>query len=356
MRWLFLVCGAVATSAMIAISMRLNFLFGYGLGQTPEKALVFGWVSVVADAWKALAPVFVVTLARDRRLPSAAAASVVWCACFVFSVSSALGIAIQDRSSITNAREALRTSHDEARSEIAELDSKRGGLSPHRSVGEVEAAIAGLLAQPAGNRQGLRGNVASLSANCTKADARTVATCAEVAVLRRELAVAAESSRLEQRLTELRRRVSALRERGVGPAPDPQAELLARVMRGWVSARDVGPGLALLLACVVELVSAFGPVVIAAYADVTKRTNGRQVDGQAAMAEYLLERIEPGDQDSRIAADALYADYRRWCAAKKRTALGHAAFTIEFDRSCFELRLDQIQKLGDWYYGIRIAG
>jgi hypothetical protein len=31
MRWVFLIIGAIATAAMLLISMRLNFLFGYGL-------------------------------------------------------------------------------------------------------------------------------------------------------------------------------------------------------------------------------------------------------------------------------------------------------------------------------------
>ena len=34
MRSLFLIVGGVATAAMLLISMRLNFLFGYSLGQT----------------------------------------------------------------------------------------------------------------------------------------------------------------------------------------------------------------------------------------------------------------------------------------------------------------------------------
>ena len=43
----------IATGGMIAVSLRANFLFGYGFGQTPEKAYVFGWANVAADIWKA---------------------------------------------------------------------------------------------------------------------------------------------------------------------------------------------------------------------------------------------------------------------------------------------------------------
>ena len=43
----------VATGAMFFVSMRGNYLFGYGIGQTPEKRELFGWANVAADIWKA---------------------------------------------------------------------------------------------------------------------------------------------------------------------------------------------------------------------------------------------------------------------------------------------------------------
>ena len=67
MRWFVLSVGSLATAAMLCISMRVNFLFGYSLGQTPERAEVFGWVSVISDLWKALGLIIVVVLFRERR-------------------------------------------------------------------------------------------------------------------------------------------------------------------------------------------------------------------------------------------------------------------------------------------------
>jgi hypothetical protein len=354
MRWLVLICGGIATAAMIAISMRLNFLFGAALGQTPEKALVFGCISVVGDAWKGLGPIFIVTLMRDRRV-SALAASMVWFACFIFSLSSGLGIAIQDRTSVTGGRESLRANYADAHREIEELEGKRRGLPHHRPAGEIEAAIAALLAEPVGTPQRLRGNVASISANCTKVDARTVKACADVAVLRQELAIAVEEGRLDEPLAELRQRARTLRERGAGQVSDPQAELLSRLTRGWLSAHDVAPGLALLLACVVELVSAFGPVVLAAYADATLHSGGRQGNEGSATVDYMIARIEPSDGASPLTVDTLYADYKRWCDGRKRKPFGRAAFIGEFDRSRVEHGLENIQKIDNSYYGIRLA-
>jgi len=77
MRQLSLIVGGVATAAMLLISMRLNFLFGFSLGQTPEKAWVFGWVSVISDAWKGLGPIFILALFRARHRWSTAGAALI---------------------------------------------------------------------------------------------------------------------------------------------------------------------------------------------------------------------------------------------------------------------------------------
>ena len=41
-RWLVIAVLSAATTAMVAVSLRANYLFGYGFGQTAEKAHVFG--------------------------------------------------------------------------------------------------------------------------------------------------------------------------------------------------------------------------------------------------------------------------------------------------------------------------
>ncbi len=125
MRWLFLMIGGMATAAMLLISMRVNFLFGYALGQTPEKAWVFGWVSVISDAWKGLGPIFILALFRARRRGSASGAALIWVACFSYSVTSALGVAVEDRSSRTGNRETIVMNYEETISEVERLE-KRG--------------------------------------------------------------------------------------------------------------------------------------------------------------------------------------------------------------------------------------
>jgi len=355
MRWLFLVGGGVATAAMLGISMRLNYLFGHGLGQTPDNALVFGAVSVIADAWKGLGPVFILTLARARRWPTATAAIIVWVACFLYSVSSALGIAIQDRTMLTGGRETLQAGYADVKRQLDDVEGKRRALGKNRSAGELEAAIGVVLMRPVSSGQRIRGTVRSVSVNCSRVDTRTTGACAEISILRQEFAVAVEAVRLDQRIAELRRQAAQLRERGATLSSDPQAELFARLTGGWVSARDVGPGLALLLAVVIELVSAFGPVVLAGYTDAARYDSHRLDQLRATSAvEYMLERIEPAGKGSAISCDALYADYQSWCERKGTNALSGTAFIVEFDRSRIEHRLEKIQKFGDRYYGVQL--
>jgi hypothetical protein len=361
---------------MIAVSMRLNFIFGTSLGQTPEKAWVFGLVSVGADAWKGLGPIFIIALWRARRWGAWSAAGLLWLPCLLFSMTSAIGIAISDRTTVVGGREAAQANYEQARLETEEIETKRKALPTHRSVGEIEAELNGVLARPVASGQRIRGTVGSISLACGRADARTAEACGQVVQLRQELAAAVEAVRLETRLAELRPRLDAFRTRGAAQSTDPQAELISRLMFGWISARDIAPGLALLLALVVEVISAFGPVVVAAYADATRVPNLRQIGetrtvatgrglsqqaatrrgAQEVVVEYMAERLAPAGENHGIGADEIFGDYIGWCKGKRYASLGLDDFLAEFDRKRREHDLEgQIRKFGNRYFGIRLS-
>jgi hypothetical protein len=351
MRWLFLIIGGLATAAMLLISMRLNFLFGSSLGQTPEKALVFGCVSVISDAWKGSGPIFILALYRAKRRWSVAGAAAIWIVCFCYSISSALGVAIEDRSSRTGSRETMVRNYDETVAEEKRLAEKRKGLPRHRSAAELEAAINTGFLRPVESSQRIRGAVGELSNNCHRADSRTAENCAEIGRLREELAAANEERDLDRRLLALAIQARALRERGAMKAADPQAELLSRLSAGLLSPADIGPGLSLLLAMAIELVSAFGPTVLSNYAEATARSDGKPVD---RIVDYLAERIEPAANADTLSQNALYADYT--CCASGRAAVTAAAFLAEVDRLRVANDLgDVIRKRRDRYCGIRLV-
>ena len=180
-RWLVIIALSVATAGMFLISMRANYLYGRSIGQSPETQEAFAWANVGADVWKGFGLIVVFVLWRARLRRAAITTGLTWFVCLFFSVSSAIGIYVQERTSLTGSREAKHASYEDAQKELADVERKLKGLAQHRSVGEVEAAIAGVLARPVMVGERVRGTVGRLSANCTKDDKRTAEACAEVA-------------------------------------------------------------------------------------------------------------------------------------------------------------------------------
>ena len=80
-RWLVIVVLGVATAGMAAVSMRANYLFGYGFGQTPEKAQVFGWANVAADLWKVSGLIVITSLWRAKQKRFALSLMPIWALC-----------------------------------------------------------------------------------------------------------------------------------------------------------------------------------------------------------------------------------------------------------------------------------
>ncbi len=319
--------------------------------------MVFGCVSVISDAWKGLGPVFILALYRAKRQWSVAGAAAIWIVCFSYSISSALGVAIEDRSSRTGSRETILMNYDETVVEEKRLEEKRKGLRRHRSAAELEAAINTALLRPVELSQRVRGTVGEHSNNCHRADSRTTESCTEIGRLREELAAANEERDLDRRLSELTTQARALRERGAMKAADPQAELLSRLSAGLLSPSDVGPALSLLLAMAIELVSAFGPTVLSNYAEATERSDGAQRDKPPGLViDYLADRIEPAANTETVSESALYADYATWCCAAGSAAVSAAEFVAEVDQLRVENDLgDVIRKRSDRYCGIKLA-
>ena len=365
MRWLLLSVGGLATAAMLCISMRVNFLFGYSSGQTPERAEVFGWVSVISDFWKALGPIFVVALLREKRQWATAAACTIWAACLLYSVTSAVGAAIEDRSGRTGNRETVVMNYEELTADAKRLEEKRNSLREHRAASIVEAAIKAVFTRPI---ESYRHTVGEASANCQRTDRRTADACGEVAQLQEELAAAKEENNLDREIAKLKVQARDLRDRGAIKSADPQAELLASITGGWVSPRDVGRALALLLAITIEVVSAFGLTVLSSYAEATEKGHAKPCDDAPTDAhekpaevvpglviDYVDARVEPAANTETVSESALYADYSAWCRAGGRAALTAGEFGAKFEQLRAENGLGKIRKRESGYGGIRLA-
>ena len=380
-RWLVIIVLTAATVGMFLISMRANYLYGRGIGQTPETKEAIAWANVGADLWKGFGLIVVAALWRGGRRRAALATSLTWLVCLFFSVTSAIGIYVQERTTLTGSREAKHASYEDAKKELADIEAKLKGLGQHRSSAQVDAAIAAVLARPVMAGERVRGTVNSLSANCTKNDARTAAACGEIAELREELAAAKEAAKLDARAISLRQQVSELRERGGTLPPDPVGQFWAWFTRGFVSVADVGFGLPLFFALMIELVSAFGPLGIVAYAESTRLTASQTVTGPVApgrdasrtgaahragatvieqeigrVVQFMADRTEPTADPTAITIDELHADYEVWCLTSGLQPLSRQGFADEFDRVREVPQLEgKIRKFGSRYYGIRLV-
>ncbi len=374
-RWLVILALSLATAGMFVISMRANYLYGRSIGQSPETQEALAWANVGADIWKAFGLIVVAALWRHRLRLAAVVTAMTWFVCLCFSVSSAIGIYVQERTTLTGGRAATHASYEDAKRQLENIEDQRRGLARHRSVGEAEAAIASVLARPVIVGERVRGTVAALSANCTKEDRRTTEACAEVAELREELAVAKAAATLDESARTLRGQISALRERGASLAPDPVGEFWAWLTLGWVSVRAVGFGLPLFFAFMIEMVSAFGPLGIVAYAEATRRHPTGPVaarrdmtrtdaaertgflidDPHGSVVQFMADRTEPTADPAAITRDELYADYEVWCLSREVRALSSEVFGSEFDRVREVPQLaGKIRKFSNRYYGIRL--
>jgi hypothetical protein len=376
MRLILVFIGGVATVLAVGISASLNYLFGAGLGQSEFEHYLFGGISVVADLWKALGPIIIHALVRGRRFVVALAAGAVWVACFTYAVSSALGLAAQNRMALTGGRDSVRAMYQSAVDELRETETKLSAVGAHRSPSEVEAAITATLARTISIPEHGRSTVGAASQNCSKLVPRAAEGCSEVAALRQELARAIDGVDLEKKISELRAQVQNLRSRGGTLDADPQAELFSRLSRGWISSHDVGLGLVLLLGAVLELVSAFGPVVLASYAHATRldmpaatcrdmsrtaqtsrATSGLVVEHEAVgnVLEFLAACVEPSRAATGLTIQELVQAYETWCAENRFAALTPNSFVEELDATRQEHGLEsKISKVGDRYFGLRL--
>jgi len=369
---------SVATAGMFLVSMRGNYLFGYGIGQTAEKRQLFAWANVAADIWKAFGLIALTVLWRNRHKRMAFIGGVAWFVCLLSGVNSAIGVYVQDRMMLTGSREASHATYRDAEKELAELEQKRKSLPPHRSGGQVDAAIAAILNTPVVIDERVRGTVGQRSANCTKIDTRTAEACAKVGVLGEELAAAKETISLDPRITALRQQLAEMRERGASDSPDPIGEFYAWATRGLLGVRDVGFGFPLFFALLIEVVSAFGPITIARYAELTRSPpttpdtqtvpamagHGRlrpapilaYQQEEARIVEWMATRVVPAADASAVPVESLHADYERWCADSGVRADNLAKFGREFDRVREMPELTgKIRKFGTRYFGVALV-
>jgi hypothetical protein len=375
-RFVVLAVLSAATAGMIVVSIRANFLFGYSLGRTDDKALIFAWANVSTDIWKVFGLILISRLWRQGQPYFAIVLVPVWLLCVLWGMIGAIGIYAQDRATLVAERRDSADSRVERKRKIAEINRKLSSAST-RTVEQVDAAIAAILARPVWTRQQKAiGTVGAISINCTRENRATIDACLEVAILRQERVQAEEASRLHEMSRQLEFEISTTRDVGASISVDTTAEFLAWLTNEQIHIDNIAFGFPLVFALLIELLSALGPTAIVASANRRRHTRDEPRDevqrdeaghslsrpalaGQGEprhIAQWMAEQTEPSAEESMVSIVQLYDGYCQWCLRKRIVAIEIAVFERAFDRlrKVQQIR-GSIKKYADRYSGIRVC-
>ena len=117
--------GAVISSGFLCASALANYSFGVSLGRSTWEGQLYGFVGVLAVAMNAVAPFFLSWTIAAARRSTAIGIALLWAICLIYSTTSALGFAAQNREAVAQSREASREAYDDVRRELLDLEARR---------------------------------------------------------------------------------------------------------------------------------------------------------------------------------------------------------------------------------------
>jgi hypothetical protein len=244
--------GLVCVAGVVAASMTMNFLFGYGFGTTPLTSWVWGGLSVAVDGLKAVLPGMIAEQWAARRWLRTGLGLLMMAVVVGYALTSAMGFAGHSRRAHAADIESAQASFVDAKADLARAEARSAALGPQRPPEAVRADLVPLERDPLWE--------ASKSCQERKTSAQRQ-HCRRVDEFTKEAVRASESAGLREQIAKLRAELKSARERGGGEhVADLQASALA-----WLVGRDAqgaAVGLTWLAALLVELVSSFGLLVV----------------------------------------------------------------------------------------------
>ena len=280
---------------MVAVSLRANYLFGYGFGQTPEKAQVFGWANVAADLWKVVRshchhePV-ARTAEALRAEPHADLALCVCCGDLPAPLASTRKIAPHSSAAAKQLQQPTRMPSASSKKSRRSCETLTRSAAWRKSMRRSQPCLldpscpASACAAPSESSQ----RIARRRNERRQKRVSKLPPCAKNAQR------PTKRARSQSRKAHCERRSrSCVKAVALSP-PDPVAELFAWLSRGQLSVRDIGFGFPLVFAFLIEIVSAFGPAGIVAYAEATRRNSDVEHDtaGHGALWRACASRGE----------------------------------------------------------------
>lgn len=220
---------------------------------------------------------------RQRNLALASIATLTAVICIGYNLTAALGAASHGR--------AVKQAEGDTRQQVQQLEARRAALSVSKPSAAVEAELNGLRQQPAWTST--RGCV-----DATLPASRMF--CTQYADVQARLAVTVQAEQLDAQ-------IGALRERPM--IGDAQGENIAALLgHAGMVVTPAGVGLMLntLLAVLVEIIAAFGPVIIVAAFRSDEKTGqkARKAPTAARAATVTLSKAKgKGGRKANVSRD-----------------------------------------------------
>src|ERR1700704_1786265 len=115
MRYVASGIGVLATAVLMAVTARINWLFQYSQGHSPNEAQMLGLGSVVIDIFKAVLPCLIAWFWVQRKVVLVLVGSGSWILCFMISLLSALGFFASNRVAVTGGRDTTNLNYHSVR-------------------------------------------------------------------------------------------------------------------------------------------------------------------------------------------------------------------------------------------------
>ena len=288
MRILQSILGIVAVLVFLAASAAMNAHFWLAQGKSDLEGQILAGVSVAGDLFKAMLPFFIAAALAQRSWLKALVGSGMFAIILAFSLMSALGFASGNRGAVTGPREAMSKRYEAVVAEISEIDTQISKVGDIPDIRVVEAAIAR-------HKTDVRWRTSKLCEDPTADKSRDF--CAEYFTMQSKLATAMSGKVLVDRKATLRSERDKLSAQGAEQAADPQASLLAKLLKAagnsWADASTMQTVVLVLIAVMIELVAAFGLWLCAAgLVKETPATTGRFPQQRQRRPEPASEVVE----------------------------------------------------------------
>ena len=373
--------GVITASVLLAVSVTMNYRFGFSLGMTAADGQIYGAASAAADCYKALVPFFYFAAWRSRMWSQAFAAAVVWVVVVGYSTTSALGHAALNRLDTSGQRAVATANYKDLLADSRRAQDQLTWVPAHRPPEIVAAGLNALKAQ----------RFWVVTNECTEVkSAREF--CQQFHKHSAELASGLEAQKLERRIAVIGTKLAKTTGDVMAEA-DPQARVLAK-MTG-IELETLQTALTLLLALLIEIGSGFGMYVALAYwrmhapapasdaaapaitpaaaaiwstgvsaskpagplAASRLGANDNKLLARALMPEsdvelFYKEAVRPASESGSISSQEFYNGYKLWSRGKYKRPLNMPRFSEEFEN----LGYTTIEIAGrKRYFGIALA-